>query len=113
MGIDKVIKNLSSIFKESKITKSHCEVLGEILKQLETKEKRIKSQIDTVSSRQKRKKLNLELKIVKLQLRKGYFKGKIEILVKLLKTRYDFSIRSKNFERLGQHNVIVVHVVAY
>jgi len=44
---------------------------------------------------------------------KGYFKGKIEILVKLLKTRYDYSIRLKNFERLGQHNVIVVHVVAY
>ena len=74
MGIDKILKYLSSIFKESKITKSHCEALGEILKQLETKEKRIKSEIDTVSSKQKRKKLNLELKIVKLQLRKGYFK---------------------------------------
>ena len=74
MGIDKLLKYLSSIFKESKITKSHCEALGEILKQLETKEKRIKSEIDTVSSRQKRKHLNLELKIVKLQLRKGYFK---------------------------------------
>ena len=74
MTIDKIIKYLSSIFETSKISKSHYEALLDVLKKLETKEKRIESEIDAESNKQKRKKLNIALKIVKLQLRKGYFK---------------------------------------
>jgi hypothetical protein len=74
MEINKIKKYMSSIFKKSKISKSHCEKLGVLLKELEKKEKKIESEIDAESSKKKRKKLKIELKIVKLQLKKGYLK---------------------------------------
>jgi len=74
MEINKIIKDLKSIFKKDKIKKSHCEALADLLKELEKKEKKIKSELDTESSKKKRKKLKMALKIVRVQLRKGYSK---------------------------------------
>lgn len=76
MGIDKIIKDLESIFKKDKINKSHFEDLGDLLKELERKEKKLKSELDAESSKKKRKKLKMELKIVNVQIRKGYSKLK-------------------------------------
>lgn len=76
MGIDKIIKDLESIFKKDKINKSHYEDLEDLLKELEKKEKKLKSELDAESSKKKRKKLKMELKIVNVQIRKGYSKLK-------------------------------------
>lgn len=76
MGIDKIKKDLESIFNKNKIKKSHCEELRDLLNELERKEKKIKSELDSESSKKKRKKLKIELKIVRVQLRKGYSKIK-------------------------------------
>ncbi len=74
MEINKIIKDLKSIFKKDKIRKPHCEELSDLLKELEKKEKKIKSELDDVSSKKKRKKLKIALKIVQVQLRKGHSK---------------------------------------
>ena len=76
MGIYKIIKDLESIFKKDKINKSHYEDLEDLLKELEKKEKKLKSELDAESSKKKRKKLKMELKIVNVQIRKGYSKLK-------------------------------------
>ncbi|MCU7939791.1 MAG: hypothetical protein KZQ64_14925 [gamma proteobacterium symbiont of Bathyaustriella thionipta] len=74
MEINKIIKDLKSIFKKDKIKKPHCEALADLLKELEKKEKKIKSELDAASSKKKQKKLKISLKIVKVQIRKGYSK---------------------------------------
>ncbi|RKZ91183.1 MAG: hypothetical protein DRQ43_10400 [Gammaproteobacteria bacterium] len=74
MGIDKIIKDLESIFKKDKIKKSHCEQLRDLLKELEKKERKLKSEIDFEKNKKKRKKIKIDLKIVQVQLRKGYSK---------------------------------------
>lgn len=74
MEINKIIKDLKSIFKKDKIKKPHCEALADLLKELEKNKKKIKSELDTESSKKKRKKLKMALKIVQVQLRKGYSK---------------------------------------
>ncbi len=74
MGIDKIKKDLESIFKKDKIKKNHCEELRDLLKELEKKERKLKSEIDYEKNKKKRKKLKIDLKIVQVQLRKGYNK---------------------------------------
>ena len=74
MGIDKIVKDLESIFKKDKIKKTHCEELADLLKELEKKRNKIKSEIAAESNKKKRKKLKMELKIVRVQIRKGYCK---------------------------------------
>lgn len=76
MGIHKIIKDLESIFKKDKIKKPHCEELNDLLKELEKKERKLKSEIDSEKNKKKRKKLKIDLKIVQVQLRKGYSKFK-------------------------------------
>jgi len=71
MGIDKILKNLNKLFNKDKIKKSHCEELNDLLKDLEKKYIKLKSEFDSESSGKARKKLKTELKIVKVQLRKG------------------------------------------
>lgn len=71
MGIDKILKNLNKLFDRNKIKKSHCEQLNDLLKELEKKQSKLKSQINSESNGKARKKLKTELKIVKVQLRKG------------------------------------------
>lgn len=74
MKSNAIIKDLKSLFKKDKIKKTHCEELTDLLKELEKKERKIKSQLDDKHSKKKRKKLKIALKIVQVQLRKGYFK---------------------------------------
>jgi hypothetical protein len=74
MGIDKIIKDLESMFKKDKIKKPHCEELDDLLKELGKKFNKIKSELAAESSKKKRKKLKMELKILRVQLRKGYSK---------------------------------------
>lgn len=76
METNKLIKDLKSIFKKDNIRNTHCETLADLLKELEKKERNIKSELDDVSSKKKRKKLKIDLKIVQIQLRKGYSKLK-------------------------------------
>ena len=71
MGIDKILKSLDKLFNKHKIKKSHCEELNDLLTELEKKYIKLKSEIDSESSGKRRKKLKTELKIVKVQLRKG------------------------------------------
>ena len=56
MSIDKIIKDLQLIFKKDKIKKSHCEELDDLLNELEKKQKKIKTELDSESSNKKRKK---------------------------------------------------------
>jgi lipid II:glycine glycyltransferase (peptidoglycan interpeptide bridge formation enzyme) len=74
VGIDKIVKDLESIFNKDKIKKSHRERLDDLLNELEKEQKKLKSEMDSESSKKKRKKLKMELKIVNVQLRKGYSK---------------------------------------
>jgi hypothetical protein len=71
MGIDKIIKNIESLFNKNKIKKSHREELKDLLDELEKKYRKLKSEISSEDSKKTRKKLKMELKIVKVQLRKG------------------------------------------
>jgi len=71
MGINKILKDLHKLFSKNKIKKSHCEELNDLLQELEKKSKKLKSDIASESSGKARKKLKTELKIVKVQLRKG------------------------------------------
>lgn len=74
MGMKKIIKDLETIFKRNRISKSHCEELEDLLKELEKKERKLKSELDYENNKKKRKKLKIELKIVRVQIRKGYRK---------------------------------------
>jgi hypothetical protein len=80
MGTDEIIKSLTSIFEKGKIKKPHCEELQDLLEELNRKRKKIEARIELESSKKKRKKLKIELKIVNVQLRKGY--DKLESLKK-------------------------------
>ena len=71
MGIDKILKDLHKLFNKDKIKKSHYEELNDLLKELEKKYNKLKSEYDSESSGKARKKIKTELKIVKVQLRKG------------------------------------------
>lgn len=71
MGIDKILKNIESLFNKNKIKKSHREELSDLLDDLEKKYRKLKSDISSEGSKKCRKKLKTELKIVKVQLRKG------------------------------------------
>jgi hypothetical protein len=71
MGINKILKDLHKLFNKDKIKKSHFEELNELLQELEKKYKKLKSALNSESSGKARKKIKTELKIVKVQLRKG------------------------------------------
>ncbi|MDX2505258.1 MAG: hypothetical protein QNL62_12400 [Gammaproteobacteria bacterium] len=74
MGINKIKKDLESIFKKDNISKSHCEELEDLLKELEKRQRKLKSELDFEKNKKKRKKLKIDLKIIRVQLRKGYSK---------------------------------------
>ena len=72
MGIAKLLKCLHKQLKRSHADKiKQCDQLEELLNQLQKKEQALQQKLQKAKNISKRKRLKTDLKIVKLQLKKG------------------------------------------
>lgn len=73
MGIEKLIDSLNGYLKKGEKKKIiQCDRIDELLSKLEEKKKNLKKKLNDESNPTKKKRLSTELKIVTLQLKKGY-----------------------------------------
>ena len=72
MGINKLIKNLQNQLSKGE-KKGHVSIdrIDDLLDELRKKEKKLEKKLGREKNSSKRKRLKLELKIVRLQLKKG------------------------------------------
>ena len=73
MGIEKLVKNLNKDLEkvERKDAEGRCDRIDELLAKLKKKQKKLKKKLAGETSKNKRKKLALELRIASLELKKG------------------------------------------
>ena len=72
MGINKLIKNLQNqLSKGEKKGKPSLDRIDDLLGELKQKEKKLERKLEHEKNSSKRKHLKLELKIVRVQLKKG------------------------------------------
>ena len=72
MGINKLIKNLQDqLAKGEKKGKASLDRIDDLLGELKQKEKKLEHKLDKEKNSSERKHLKLELKIVRVQLKKG------------------------------------------
>ena len=72
MGINKLIKNLQNqLSKGEKKGKVSMDRIDDLLGELKQKEKKLEHKLDKEKNSSERKHLKLELKIVRVQLKKG------------------------------------------
>ncbi|MES9872589.1 MAG: hypothetical protein ABW146_05725 [Candidatus Sedimenticola sp. 6PFRAG7] len=72
MGLEKLVKKVKAcLTKDGKKNKSHCDALSSLLEKLEEKEVKLQKKLAKETDPKKRKHLNLELKIINVQLSKG------------------------------------------
>ncbi len=77
MGINKIVEKLKTYLDEGERKKrADCDQIVVLLEKLEEKEKKLKKKLDNENNTAKQKKLKTELKIVKVQLRKGVERAK-------------------------------------
>ncbi len=73
MGIEKLIDSLNDYLRKGEKKKIiQCDRIDDLLSKLEEKKKNFKKKLDDESNPTKKKRLSTELKIVTLQLKKGY-----------------------------------------
>ena len=73
MGIEKLVDSLNEYLKKGEKKKNiQCDRIDELLSKLEEKKKNFKKKLNDESNPTKKKRLSTELKIVTLQLKKGY-----------------------------------------
>ena len=73
MGIDKLLTSLHEYLdKGERKNLAHCDRIDKLLNQLEEKKEKLKSKLEKEKSSRKKKRLKTDLKIVSLQLKKGY-----------------------------------------
>lgn len=73
MGIEKLIDSLNGYLKKGEKKKIvPCDRIDALLSKLEEKKKNLKKKLNNESNPTKKKRLSTELKIVTLQLKKGY-----------------------------------------
>ena len=76
MGINKLIKNLQNqLTKGEKKGKASLDRIDDLLGELKQKEKKLERKLDKENNSSERKQLKLELKIVRVQLKKGKAKS--------------------------------------
>jgi Skp family chaperone for outer membrane proteins len=72
VGINKLIKNLQNqLSKGEKKGKASLDRIDDLLGELKQKEKKLEHKLDNEKNSSERKHLKLELKIVRVQLKKG------------------------------------------
>lgn len=73
MGINKLLRKLKKNLNEGdkKNASVRCERIDDLLDKLENKEAKLKKKLAGEKNKHKRKELNLELKIVSLERKKG------------------------------------------
>ena len=73
MGIERLVDSLNVYLKKGEKNKNvQCDRIDELLSKLEEKKKNLKKKLNDESNSTKKKRLSTELKIVTLQLKKGY-----------------------------------------
>lgn len=72
MGATKLLENLRKYLRKANRTDAvRCEQIDLILDKLEKKEHRLRKKLDTEKNRGKRKQLDIEVRIISLQRKKG------------------------------------------
>ena len=73
MGLNKLLKTLNDyLSRDIKSDSARYEKLTEILEKLEAKKKKLEKKLHEAKGHSKKKRLKTDIKIVTLQLKKGY-----------------------------------------
>lgn len=73
MGLNKLLQSLNDYLNRGEMTASvRCERIDELLARLEVKKKKLEKKLDEENNPSKKKRLKTDIKIVTLQLKKGY-----------------------------------------
>jgi uncharacterized protein YgiM (DUF1202 family) len=73
MGIEKLLKNLNDYLEKGEKKKiAHCDRIDGLLVKLEEKKRKLEKKLAAEDNATKKKRLMTEVKIVTLQLKKGY-----------------------------------------
>jgi hypothetical protein len=73
MGIEKLLESLNTYLRKGEKKKSaQCGRIDEILQKLEEKKSKLEKKVKDEKNKSKKKRLNTELKIIALQLKKAH-----------------------------------------
>ncbi|MET0106164.1 MAG: hypothetical protein ABW072_13630 [Sedimenticola sp.] len=71
MGLEKLVKKVKACLDKDGKKKTHCDALESLLDKLKEKESKLQKKLSKETDPKKRKHLNLELKIIHVQMKKG------------------------------------------
>lgn len=72
MKFEKLLEHLNHYLKQGeKKKKAQCDRIDELLKKLEEKKKKLEKKLKEENNSTKKKRLNTEIKVITLQLKKG------------------------------------------